>query len=39
VAWQNAPTDLLPAELADDHHDIPRRIDGVLVLPPHDRDE
>ena len=35
VAWQNAPTDLLPAELADDHHDIPRRIDGVLVLPPH----
>ena len=33
VTWQNAPPDLLPAELADDYQGIPRRIDGVLVLP------
>ena len=33
VTWQNAPTDLLPAELADGYCAIPRRIDGALVLP------
>jgi NADP-dependent aldehyde dehydrogenase len=30
VAWQNAPSDLLPAELRDGYRRIPRRIDGVL---------
>jgi NADP-dependent aldehyde dehydrogenase len=30
VAWQNAPADLLPAELRDNYHAIPRRIDGTL---------
>jgi NADP-dependent aldehyde dehydrogenase len=33
LTWQNAPPDLLPAELVDDYRGIPRRIDGVLVLP------
>jgi NADP-dependent aldehyde dehydrogenase len=33
VTWQNAPDDLLPAELTDGYRAIPRRIDGVLVLP------
>jgi NADP-dependent aldehyde dehydrogenase len=30
IAWQNAPAELLPAELGDDYHSIPRRIDGIL---------
>ncbi|GGN33481.1 NADP-dependent aldehyde dehydrogenase [Actinoplanes campanulatus] len=30
VTWQNAPTDLLPAELRDGYDTIPRRIDGVF---------
>jgi NADP-dependent aldehyde dehydrogenase len=34
LTWQNAPPDLLPAELADDYQGVPRRIDGVLILPP-----
>jgi NADP-dependent aldehyde dehydrogenase len=33
ITWQNAPIDLLPAELTDGYCAIPRRIDGVLVLP------
>ncbi|WP_460400232.1 aldehyde dehydrogenase (NADP(+)), partial [Actinophytocola sediminis] len=33
VTWQNAPADVLPAELADDYGAIPRRVDGVLELP------
>lgn len=33
VTWQNAPAELLPAELADDYRQIPRRVDGVLELP------
>ena len=33
VAWQSAPQDLLPPELRDEAPGIPRRIDGVLVLP------
>jgi NADP-dependent aldehyde dehydrogenase len=33
VTWQNAPSDVLPAELADDFTGIPRRVDGVLELP------
>ncbi|PTL72705.1 aldehyde dehydrogenase (NADP(+)) [Rathayibacter caricis DSM 15933] len=32
VAWQNAPTSELPVELRDGESDIPRRVDGVLVL-------
>src|SRR4029079_10924808 len=28
MTWQNAPTELLPAELGDDYDSIPRRIDG-----------
>ncbi|MFP5071654.1 aldehyde dehydrogenase (NADP(+)) [Pseudonocardia nantongensis] len=31
VTWQNAPAELLPAELTDDRAAIPRRVDGVLV--------
>lgn len=31
MTWQNAPAELLPAELTDDRTDIPRRVDGVLV--------
>ncbi|MCS5722913.1 aldehyde dehydrogenase family protein [Herbiconiux sp. CPCC 203407] len=33
VAWQNAPASELPAELRDGPVDLPRRVDGVLVLP------
>lgn len=41
VVWQDAPLRTLPAELADDWHygtpravdPVPRRVDGVLVLP------
>lgn len=33
VTWQNAPQSVLPAELQDGPTDIPRRIDGHLVLP------
>lgn len=32
-AWQNAPTAVLPPELGDGTVDIPRRVDGTLVLP------
>ncbi|SNT38327.1 NADP-dependent aldehyde dehydrogenase [Asanoa hainanensis] len=32
MAWQNAPADLVPRELADDFHGIPRRVDGTLHL-------
>ncbi|MEV6349067.1 aldehyde dehydrogenase (NADP(+)) [Actinoplanes sp. NPDC051851] len=34
ITWQNAPADLLPAELRDGYDHIPRRIDGTLVLSP-----
>ncbi|MHA6784662.1 aldehyde dehydrogenase (NADP(+)) [Pseudonocardia saturnea] len=34
LAWQNAPHDVLPAELRDHHEpSIPRRIDGRLQIP------
>jgi len=33
VTWQGAPAELLPPELRDDTTDVPRRVDGVLVLP------
>jgi NADP-dependent aldehyde dehydrogenase len=33
VAWQNAPAGELPPELRDGPADLPRRVDGVLVLP------
>jgi NADP-dependent aldehyde dehydrogenase len=33
VTWQNAPADVLPAELTDAFTGIPRRVDGVLELP------
>lgn len=32
VTWQDAPAELLPAELRDDCEDIPRRVDGQLRL-------
>ena len=32
LAWQSAPAELLPAELREDFVEIPRRVDGVLVL-------
>ena len=32
LAWQSAPAALLPEELRDDYHGIPRRVDGVLTL-------
>lgn len=32
VTWQNAPQEVLPEELTDDYHGIPRRIDGTLQL-------
>lgn len=32
MAWQNAPSSLLPAELQDGATTIPRRVDGVLTL-------
>jgi NADP-dependent aldehyde dehydrogenase len=31
--WQNAPSSVLPEELTDAYNDIPRRVDGKLVLP------
>jgi NADP-dependent aldehyde dehydrogenase len=30
VTWQDAPADVLPAELRDGYRQIPRRVDGVL---------
>lgn len=33
VTWQSAPAAVLPAELRDGPVDIPRRVDGRLVLP------
>ncbi|WP_190812797.1 aldehyde dehydrogenase (NADP(+)) [Saccharopolyspora pogona] len=33
VAWQDAPTEVLPEELREDYPLIPRRIDGRLLLP------
>ncbi len=33
IAFKGAPQEALPAELRDDFHAIPRRIDGVLVSP------
>jgi NADP-dependent aldehyde dehydrogenase len=33
VAWQDAPSDLLPTELRDGYRDIPRRVNGVLHPP------
>jgi NADP-dependent aldehyde dehydrogenase len=33
LAWQGAPEAVLPPELRDDYGQIPRRIDGMLVLP------
>lgn len=32
LAWQNAPTALLPVELRDENRGVPRRVDGVLRL-------
>lgn len=32
VTWQNAPADVLPAELTDGYRGIPRRVDGVLDI-------
>lgn len=32
VAWQSAPKEVLPTELRDETTDIPRRVDGCLVL-------
>jgi NADP-dependent aldehyde dehydrogenase len=34
VTWQGAPQELLPEELTDDFQGIPRRVDGMLQLPP-----
>jgi NADP-dependent aldehyde dehydrogenase len=31
--WQDAPAAVLPEELREEYDDIPRRIDGRLVLP------
>ena len=33
VAWQNAPVEVLPAELRDGELGVPTRIDGRLALP------
>lgn len=33
VAWQAAPAALLPTELRDVDTSVPRRVDGVLVVP------
>ncbi|MFF2861404.1 aldehyde dehydrogenase family protein [Streptomyces rubiginosohelvolus] len=33
LSWQNSPTHLLPPELHDGAHTVPRRIDGELRLP------
>lgn len=32
-AWQDAPEDVLPIELRDADHSVPRRVDGRLELP------
>lgn len=32
LAWQDAPADILPAELRDGPADLPRRVDGTLEL-------
>lgn len=32
IAWQDAPQSALPVELRDQTDDLPRRVDGVLVL-------
>lgn len=32
LAWQDAPADVLPDELRDGPVDLPRRVDGVLLL-------
>jgi NADP-dependent aldehyde dehydrogenase len=32
-AWQDAPQSVLPEELRDGPADLPRRVDGALVLP------
>lgn len=34
MTWQNVPQHLLPCELRDPDADVPRRVDGRLVLPP-----
>ena len=34
LTFQNAPESVLPVELRDGYDHIPRRIDGVLRLPP-----
>jgi NADP-dependent aldehyde dehydrogenase len=31
IAWQNAPSELLPIELRDGYDEIPRRVDGILL--------
>jgi NADP-dependent aldehyde dehydrogenase len=33
LAWQSAPEAVLPPELRDGESAVPRRVDGVLVLP------
>ncbi len=33
LTFQNAPAGVLPIELTDDYAQIPRRVDGVLVVP------
>jgi NADP-dependent aldehyde dehydrogenase len=33
ISWQDAPQHVLPPELRDGPVDIPRRVDGRLVLP------
>jgi NADP-dependent aldehyde dehydrogenase len=33
VTWQGSPQQLLPEELRDDCAEVPRRVDGALVLP------
>jgi NADP-dependent aldehyde dehydrogenase len=33
LAWQSAPEAVLPVELRDGETVVPRRVDGVLVLP------
>lgn len=32
VAWQSAPSGVLPVELRDEYDAVPRRVDGVLIL-------
>lgn len=33
LTWQDAPPEVLPTELTDGYHSIPRRVDGALELP------